>query len=1202
MDLIRWSMNRPVTVTVGVLLVVIFGLIGLTAIPIQLTPTVDEPVVTVTTTWPGRSPEEIVDTITKEQEKRLKNVTNLKSMRSLTKEGMATITMEFYLGANINRALQEVSDSLRQVPNYPDEVNEPVIKAAEGAAQNAIAWIIIDLDTEWRAKYPTYDIATIFDSLDREVKPYMERIDGVAEVNIYGGRPKEVRVLVDPVSMAQRGISANEVVRALRSENRNVSAGSIAEGKRDYRVRVLGQFSGPDEVLNTIVAYREGRPVYVRDIGTAEVGYDKVRGFVRSMGEPCLAMNVIRQSGSNVMSIMADVRERLEIVRKDMLPRMDPVVGPGLRMRQVYDETTYISAAIDLVLHDLRIGSVLAVIVLLVFLRSIRSTLVVALAIPICIIGTFLVMLAAGRTLNVISLAGLAFSTGVVVDNAIVVLENIDRRRRMGDRGLTAVYNGAREVWGAVLAGTLCHVAVFVPILTIQDESGQLFFDLTLALSVSILFSLLVAITVVPSASGILTRIARENARPTMVGAAFGSLFGLAPLMARATKAFSRGLLWAMSGWRGWTVRPALIAVMVVASLWGAKALMPPVDYLPAGNQNLVFGGLLIPPGMSVEQQREYAERIEANVGPYLRADIDKPETVQALRPIMRLASLGAGKPDFFDPVPMENFFIGAFEGGMFVGGTSQDPQRVIPIGDLLTANMNGMPDAFGFAGQASIFGRGASSGNTINIEISGPDLTRVRQAAAFVFGKLSQDPKYGFRSVQPNPANFNLPQQEWRIKLNRAGRELGLRPEDLGVAVRGLFDGAFIDDFQLEGRSVDFKLYPKGGRLPNKEQLADVPVATPMGKIVPLASVVDIEPGLAPQEIQRIEELPSVTVQVTPPKGEPLQAVMDDLTTKAIEPAKQMGIIDPSMLVRLEGSAAKLTEVKEALLGAPPEDRKTAGWQTALMWGSWGVAGLGVAAGIYALTRGLARQRSDFIYAALGLSLLGLILGGLLFGVAWRPDMVMARMVWTVMVTYLLMCALFESFLYPFVIMFTVPLGLVGGFAALRLVHNWTVDMKTISPQQLDVLTMLGFVILIGTVVNNAILIVEQARHFMGHTHLPGDEDKEPLPPLQAIAESVRSRIRPIFMTTCTTLGGGLPLVIAPGSGSEMYRGLGAVVVGGLAVSTIFTLILVPLVFSAVMQMKLGVQALFGHGPGPHRPVHVVKTTPVEEGDLQPA
>ncbi|MEX2217510.1 MAG: efflux RND transporter permease subunit [Phycisphaerales bacterium] len=1213
MDIIRWSMNRPVSVTVAVLLVVIFGLIGLGAIPIQLTPTVDRPVVTVSTAWPGRSPEEVVDAITKEQEKRLKNVANLKSMRSMTREGGADITLEFYLGADISRALQEVSDALRQVPNYPEEVDEPTIRATEGATENAVAWIIIDLDPEWRARHPGYDISTLFDPLDREVRPYIERIDGVAEVNVYGGRNPEVRVLVDPVALAQRGLTHEEVVGALRAENRNVSGGTIAEGKRDYRVRVIGQFGGPEDVLAAIVAYRDGRPVYVRDIGTADIGYEKERGFVRALGEPCLAMNIKRQSGSNVMKIMAQVRERLEVVRKEMLPRLDPVVGPGLRMRQVYDETNYIRSSIDLVLTDLRVGGALAVIVLLVFLRSVRITLLIALAIPISVIGTFLIMLAAGRTLNVVSLAGLAFSTGVVVDNAIVVLENIDRRRRLGDRPLASVYNGAREVWGAILAGSLCHVAVFLPILTVPDESGQLFFDLTMALSVSILLSLLVAITVVPSGAAILMRLTKDRgaeaererrAQRGRVSRAVASAFGLAPLFARLTRGLSGGLYWLMTGWRGWTLRPALIVTMVGASILGARALAPPMDYLPAGNQNLVFGILLIPPGLSMAQQHDYAEKIEAKVSPYLRADLKRPETVAALPPIMRFDAFDAsGRPKVFDPVPLENFFIGSFNGGLFVGGTSQDPQRVIPVGTLLTQSMNGMPDAFGFAGQASIFGQGLGGGNRINMEISGPDLARVRAAAGFAMGKLMADPRYGPFSTRPDPQNFNMSQQEWRIKVNRAGRELGLRPADLGVAIRGLFDGAFIDDFQLQGRAVDFKLYPKDGRLVNKEQLADIPIATPDGRVVPLASVVDIEPGLAPQEIQRIEELQSVTMQISPPKDQPLQAVMDDLTERVIEPAKAMGIIDPSMLVRLEGSAAKLTQVRESLVGSPPPpDRKMSGWQKGLMGLSWAVVLAGAIVGLIALTRGVSRGRGDLVYGAVGALLLGVIVGGILLGIAWRPDLLMARMVWTVMVTYLLMCALFESFLYPFVIMFTVPLGLVGAFAGLYLVHRWTLAQETIAPQQMDVLTMLGFVILIGTVVNNAILIVEQARHFMGQLRLPGDEGKEPLEPKLAIAESVRTRVRPIFMTTFTTLGGGLPLVIAPGAGSEMYRGLGAVVCGGLLVSTLFTLVLVPLVFSLVMEMAAGVRAFFGYPAGPGEAQREVVLAPsAESRELEP-
>lgn len=1191
MDLIRLAMNRPVTITVSVLMVILFGLIGLSAIPIQLTPTVDRPVITISTVWPGRSPQEVMDDITKEQEQRLKNVSNLKSMRSLSQDGQSQITLEFYLGSNINRALQEVADALRQVPQYPDEVDEPVIKAAEGSAQNAIAWIIIDIDPTKQAAHAGYDITQIFDALDKEVRPYLERIDGIAEVNVFGGRQREVRALIDPTALAQRNLSYNDVIAALRNANRNVSAGTIAEGKRDYRVRVLGQFATADDVLETIVAYRDGKPVYLKDIGTAEIGHVKSTGFVRSMGVPCIAMNVIRQGGANVMSVMADLRARLEEVKTEILPRIDAKAGGDLRLRQVYDETVYIDSAIKLVAEAAWQGGGLAILVLLLFLRSWKSTLIISLAIPISIIGTFLVMLAAGRTLNVISMAGLAFATGVVVDNAVVVLENIDRRRGMGDTPLEAIYKGSREVWGAILAATLAHIAVFVPILTIQEETGQLFFDMALALSVAVALSLVVAVTVAPSFSAVLARHAPAITRESWIVRQLHNLFGLVPVGGALVRKLGDGLYWLMSGWRGWTVRPVLIVLMMAVSLWGSLKLMPPIDYLPAGNQNLVFGGLLIPPGLSVDQMLQYAEKIEGQVGPYMNAKLTQPASVAALPPIFRFAA--PEKP--FDPVPIGDFFIGGFGGTMFVGGTSQDPQRVIPIGSLLTNTMQSIPDSFGGAQQASIFGGGVNGGNTIDIEISGPNLDRVKAAATAVFMKCAG--MYGFGNVRPNPANYSLNQPEYRVRLGPLGRELGLTTTDLGTSVRGLFDGAFAGDFRLDGRNVDLKVLPKGGRLEFKEQLSDIPVMTPSGKVVPLGSVVDIVPAGAAQSIQRIEELPSVTIEIVPPQGKTIGEVMDAAREQAIAPLEQAGLIDRTMRVRLQGTAAKLDEVRGSLFGKPRAAGPTAWWQRALSLSGYGLIGLGAIGAAVAIGKGVRARGTDaggwsrsgrrgtFFYGAVGSILLGLVLGGVLVALGVAPQLVTARFIWAILVTYFLMCALFEDFLYPFVIMFSVPPAIVGGFAALRIVYMWTMSVPTIAPQQFDVLTMLGFVILLGTVVSNAILIVEQSLNFM---HPPEYLNAKPMEPMAAIAESVRSRLRPIFMTTLTTIGGGLPLVVSPGAGSEMYRGLGAVICGGLLVSTLFTLVLVPMVFSITLQMREGLGMLLGRGE-----VHAAGATP---------
>jgi len=1177
-DIVKLSISKPVSVAVGVILVVMFGLIGLTVIPVQLTPTVDPPIITVNTVWPGRSPQEVVDEITKNQEEELKNVSNLRKMISVSSEGTSDITLEFNLGADISRALQEVSDSLRQVEDYPDEVEEPRIKAADGASENAIAWIIIDLPEDKAAQYPSFDITTLYDALDKEVKPYLERIDGVAEVNIYGGREREVRVLTDATALAQRGLNHIDVVNALRSENRNVSAGSIAEGKRDYRVRLVGEYTDPTQILDTIVAYRDGRPVYVRDVAQVEVSYEKQRGFARTFGHPALAMNIIRQSGANVVDIMADVRKRLDEIRAEILPTLGGIVdgqpvGPDLRIRQVYDETTYIDSAVGLVTSNLYIGGAIAAVVLLVFLRAIRPTLIVLVAIPVSVIGTFLVMVAMGRTLNIISLAGLAFAVGMVVDNAIVVLENIYRRLQLGDPPARAAWIGGKEVWGAVLASTLTTAAVFIPILTIQEEAGQLFRDIALAVVASVTLSLLVSITVIPAAGALFLRNTKPHTRP---GRAIDALFGLVPLLALLNKAIGDAVRWMNSGFRGWTVRPLVIIIMTAASLVGALKLMPPMDYLPAGNRNLVFGGLLIPPGLSLEQKTEIASRIEAKVLPYTKADITRPETVASLPPIFRPSyDPEVPPPPPFDPVPVQNFFIGAFGTNMFVGATSQDEQVVIPVGQLLTNAMGSIPDSFGGASQSSLFGRGpgGGSGNSIDLEISGPRLDRVNAAAGYIFGVAGAH--YGYGNVRPDPANFNLQEQELQIRLNDRGRELGLTTEALGIAVRALFDGAFVGDYKLNGETIDLVVLPSGGRLDTKEALRDIPIATPAGPVVPLDSVVEFVPTLAPQSIKRIEELESVTIQVRPPEGQAIEEVMDWLTSNVIEPARAQGLIDRTMRVRLEGTAAKLDEVRTALFGAKPEASDTTIGRAASLL-SVGLVLAGLAGGIVVLARSGKNIRQG-LYGMAGMILLAMTVGVFLLLLGNNPQFLLARFVWALFVTYLLMCSLFESFLLPLIIMFSVPLAVVGGFAGLRIVHDITMNDPTIAPQQLDVLTMLGFVILIGVVVNNAILIVHQALNF-----IRGAEGEKQLAPNDAIAESVRTRIRPIFMSVLTSVGGMLPLVLFPGAGSEMYRGLGSVVVGGLIVSTVFTLVLVPLMFGLVYDMQAAVRDALGLGGGP--------------------
>jgi len=1122
MDLTKFVIQNPVKVAVGVILTVLFGFLSLRAIPIQLTPDVDAPVITIETRWTGRSPEEIEREVIEEQEEFLKSLDGLKEMKAEAQTGSGTITLEFLIGTDLDDARVRVADKLREVPEYPDGVDEPVIADADADASKAIAWFIFD------AADVDLDMQSVFDFAEDRVKPIMESVPGVSRINVLGGRERQVHIRIDPADLATRGVTFNELLDALRFDNVNVSAGDLDDGMREVRVRTVGQFTSLQQIEDTVVRYDASGPVRVRDLGDAVQTLEKTRGFVRSNGQSALAMNAIRKGGSNVMEVMNGLRAAADRVRTEVLPDYEQD-RHKLSLRQVYDETVYIRDAIGLVQSNLVIGGVLAAIVLLVFLGKLRPTLIIALAIPVSVLGTFAVMTAAGRNLNVISLAGLAFAVGMVVDNAIVVLENIDRHLHMGKTPARAAYDGAAEVWGAVLASTLTTLAVFLPVLTVQEEAGQLFFDISLAICAAVSLSLLVSITVIPSAAarwlrpvGQASRLSfkptpeadPEVKRPSLhtastnhstQNATAGGVFGrFAAALAGTVASLIR------PGAGGILTRVAVVGAFTLAAVGGAAWLMPPTSYLPNGNQNLIFGIMLTPPAYSIEQSRSIAERIEPVLKPYWEAK----DTAQATA-IGPVYPAPGAEP--YPAVPaIKNFFFVRWGPIIFMGASSRDAELVAPLAPLLTGAMANIPGSFGFANQRSIFGRGASGTSSIDVEVIADGLVALRQASTPVYGALAG--RYGYGKVQPDPLNFNLAGPEVRFVPDpvRAG-DLGIRTRDLGNAVRALVDGLEIGDYRLEGESIDLLLT----RHPDVELTPDALPQTPLAvrvrddataegdgmaggttmRTVPISAVGTFVPSVAPQQINRIDTRRATTFTVTPPPEVPLEQAVNDVEAM-LAGMKADGTLPPGVEARTAGSADKLAQVRRALLGA---------------WTGFNADSLG--------------------------------------------SVLTSRLFLALLVVYLVMAALFESFLYPLVILFTVPLAAVGGLMGLALVRVFHPQ------QQLDTLTMLGFVILIGVVVNNAILIVHQAINFTRGIDEGGEAGADRLAPAEAIRASVASRVRPILMTTTTSVCGMLPLVLMGGSGSELYKGLGGVVVGGLLVATVFTLVVVPLTLSFVLR-----------------------------------
>jgi len=1231
MGIIRFAIENPVKVTVGVLLLVLFGLLSISYIPVQLTPNVDRPIVTVTTWWEGASPQEIEREITERQEEKLKGANNLLEMTSSSIEGQSEIVLEFHVGVDKDAALRDVSDKLRQVSGYPDDVDEPTIKAADAALDAPIAWLIFFAA---QGENPS----TMSDFVEDEVKPILERAEGVAEVNVYGGREREIQIRIDAASMAARKISLRDVENALRLQNKNISAGTITSGKRDTTWRTIGQYETIDQILDTVVAYYQDVPVYVRDIASVHNTFKKQRSFVRSIGENVLALPVRRETGSNVIEVMTNLKTQIKKVNDEILSPLNR----ELLLTQVYDETVYIHSAIDLVKKNLVIGGILAVIVLILFLRSPSATGIVALCIPISVVGSFLVVTVLGRTLNVIMLAGMAFAVGMVVDNSIVVLENIYRHQQLGKSRWQAALDGAVEVWGAVLASTLTTLAVFLPVVTIQEEAGQLFRDIAIAICAAVGLSLIVAMTVIPTVSARMLRAGKSQATDQSHHRIAN---GLAKLIYQIN---SR-----------WISRLVICVVLVASSLLGSYLLRAPADYLPAGNRNLVFGVLITPPGYSLDEFRRMGEIIEEDISPYwdtrlahkntpegqaqaqeLKNTLDerwqskvaqryesmltdaekhlaevrakhhnrksgyfekesrafaqlreaedalataqqqlaqhqKPptmigttlSTLQAASPSQndnlapapevqrfhkalndaqnQLEKLkkqysASGSAEFkkgadafqelnnaeasvsqtretlrsykVSPPAVENFFYVSFLGQCFMGATSRDDEVVRPVVNLLSEAGQRIPGTYAFFSQASLFNLGGA-GNSIELQIRGADLNQVVDITQALSMNIMQ--YFGF--AQPNPGNYDLGRPEVQIIPDRIrAAEVGLNVRDVGQIVETCVDGAFVPGgFRQRGDEIDIAILVKGLKGANPEKIAQVPIATPLGGVIPLGSVVDIIRTTAPQQINHIEELPAITLNINPPENMPLEQATSILQDKIIRPMREEGRIPNDIFTVTAGNAAKLDQTRSA------------------MFGEWS-------------------------------------------GKNWESvvRLVTSRGFLALLITFLLMAALFESFSYPFVIMFSVIPATVGGFAGLNIVHAISAADPLVPTQNLDVLTMLGFVILVGVVVNNAILLVHQALNNMRDHRMA---------PQEAISESVRTRVRPIFMTAMTSVCGMLPLVFMPGPGRELYRGLGSVVVGGLLVSTIFTLVLVPALFSIFVDLQ---QKVFGATPGACRPL----------------
>ncbi len=1028
--------RQGVLVAVATLIVCLLGTVAALRIPVQMIPDLEVRTVSVQTGWPGATPQDVEQEILLEQEQYLRNLPNLRRMVSIASTGRAVVELEFPFGVDINEALIRTSNALSQVPAYPENVDEPVLSTSSFSENAFMYFRIVPAPGNPLA----LDLDLMRDYVEDHVRPRLERVPGVSQVDVGGGAARQVRIVVDPHRLAERGLGLGEVRDAVRARNRDASGGDIDQGKRSYLVRTIGRFADTAELEALIVARRGDTLVRLRDIATVALDHAELRGLSYTDGEPTLGLSLRREPGANVIAIKRAVLPVIEEINRDLLARH------GLSLHLNSDDVRYVQDSIANVWTNLALGAVLAVLVLFAFLRSARATAVGALGIPVCTVAAFIGLLLAGRTVNVISLAGIAFAIGMTLDNAIVVLESIEQARRRGlDRARAAVA-GVREVWPAVLASTLTTVLVFAPILFIREEAGQLYSDVAIAIASAILASMLVATVLVPAAC----------ARLGFGGQASGPAPG-APTRRRLLASLDR----IHGSRRG---RIAALAGTVLAAVAVVALLTPPAEYLPEGEESKTFSVMIAPPGYNLAEMARIGDRLRADLAPALAPD-------------------AVTQPDGLPALAYYNLNVSARN--LRIIAEPRDPRDIDALMDALDARFEAFPGMRAFSSRGSIISSNDGGTRSVNLDIAGTDLAQIYRVAERAYRRaeaLFDNPRIG---SDPGSLSLDQPLVEVRPDWLRLA-ELGFGAQDFGYAVAALSDGAYVDELILGDDKIDIFLFGAEPGEQSLQRLRTLPVAAPDGSVLPLESLARLDERADTDAIRRVDGRRTVTLNIVPPRSVALETAVARVGEELVAAMQRDGEVPAGVTLDISGAADQLDATRAALSG-------------------------------------------NFLVA--------------------------------VAICYLLLVAIFGHWGLPLLILVTVPLGMAGGLLGLAA-------LNLVASQPFDMITMLGFLVLLGTVVNNPILIVDRAWQGLHRDRLAAAE---------AVREAVASRLRPILMTTLTTVFGLAPLVFLPGAGTELYRGLGVVVLSGLVCSTVVTLVFLPSLLVVVLSWRQRTPATAG-------------------------
>lgn len=1051
MNLIALSTQRRVTIAMVTISLVLFGLIGLSRLNVNLLPDLSYPTLTVRTEYVGAAPAEIETLITKPMEEVLGTVKNVQRVRSISRTGQSDVVLEFAWGANMDDAGLDVREKV-ELLQLPLEAKKPLLLRFNPSTEPV-------LRLGFTSKTDGVEsLEALRRFSDEELKKRLEPITGVAAVKISGGLEEEIQVDLDQSKLAQLGLDAGAVITKLRQENVNLSGGRLDESSQRFLVRTIAQFATPEAMGELIVSNRGGVPTRLKEVARVAKGHKERQAVIRIDGREAVEVAIYKEGDANTVAVAAEIQAALAKIREaKQLPE-------GTELTEIEDQSRFIKSSINEVVEAALLGGLLSILIIYFFLGEPWATVVISLSLPVSIIASFFFMQQLGISLNVMSLGGIALATGMVVDNAIVVLENTKRLRDLGFGVIEATIRGTSEVGMAITASTLTHIAVFLPLIFVEGISGQLFRDQAMTVTFAMLISLFVAITLIPMLASLegaqderFVDDSTDKAQPRgLIGRFFAKSFSLIGAVFRALGRLLKRIL---------DVPAAIVMRSFAVVLDAYDRLLPwclrnPFPVLAVAFSSLVLAGL-IAPRLGVELIPEFAQgRLQVDVKlppgtPLARTDAQMQQLQLAGKKIEGVQNLYAvsGTGTRLDANPTESGEnVGRLTIQLNSKMTRADEPRVVEQFRALTQQIPGAEAKFS---RPQLF----SFDTPLEVEIAGDDLVELKAYSDRLLARMRSDAM--FTDVK-STMEQGAPELQIYFDQDKVAK--------LGLTVRAVADqvvrqvrGEVATRYSLRDRKVDVLVRAREADRDSLEAIRRIVINPNSERPLTLESVARIVATEGPAEIRRANQERVAVVSAN--------VVGADLGAAAVR-------------------AQSLLEAEPLTLGM-----------------SGRVAG----------------QSSDMESS----------FRSLLFALALA-----------IFLVYLVMASQFESLLHPFIILFSIPLALVGAVYALWLTSS-----------SVSVIVFIGLIMLVGIVVSNAIVLIDRVNHLRA----------EGVPKAEALRQGGRTRLRPIVMTTLTTLFGFLPMAMGLGEGAELRAPLAITVVGGLTFSTLLTLVVIPVLYNLI-------------------------------------